>query len=348
MINYAGAGGIEKYTETLIKAMRDKECECLLVYGEKGKLVEKIEKAGVKVFKLQSKGPLDVDAARKLKKLCDSESVDVIHAQGGRENCLSVISKIMGANVRVVFTWHFTDLQPLRWRVMNRISSIFNDAVIAVCKESKKTLIKNGFIKNKIKTVLNGVESDNEQKLTIGSKEIVFVTVSRFSQEKGLMFLVEALEYFKKICSIPFLAYIAGDGELYYAVKEEVRQRGLDGCVFCIGYCANVQKLLRSADIYLLPSQKEALSIAALEAIACGLPMIATDVGGNREIVTEDGECGLISDYGDIVTYAENIKKLAENEELRKILGAVARRKAETKFSIEKQILSVYDIYCGG
>lgn len=286
-----------------------------------------------------------IRAIADLYKICRREKVDVIHAQGPREAFLSAALKITGLHLGVAYSVHFSSLQPLRWRLINKIVSTIVDSVISVCKNSVPVLLKNGVSEDKIEIIENGVKSGWKTEREKITSDIVFVTVARFSKEKGLSFLIDSLSELKRKTPVSFTAYIVGDGPLFEEIAEEVKNKGFEKNVICTGYKENVRDYLRMADVYLLPSESEALSIAALEAISEGVPVVATDVGGNREIVCENGECGFVSPFGDTVAFSENVNRLLLDEELRGDFSVKAKLKAKEVFSVERQVYKTYEVY---
>jgi glycosyltransferase involved in cell wall biosynthesis len=102
--------------------------------------------------------------------------------------------------------------------------------------------------------------------------------------------------------------------------------------------------VLRGADLFLLPSESESFGLAALEAMSCGVPVIASRVGGVPEVVI-DGETGLLAAVGDVSAMAAHVVRLLADAPLRARLGQAARRRAETVFTLEATVSKYEDLY---
>ena len=354
LINYAGNAGTEKYVVNLLRAYHPGRCECGLCYNIGGSLVEKVQEMGVPVFQLSMKDPFDLSAAKKLAKLCREEGFDVIHAQYPRENYIAILSRLFGSGARVVFTAHLTLDQPLPWRLLNRIMTPRDHRVIALCEEGAAVLAKNRVSKRRTTIVYNGVDAAampprDKSVLTefgIGEDELVLTILARFAPEKGLPFLCQAIARLKEKSQVPFRVLIAGDGAQLEEIRQLVRSLGLDGTVLLPGFRKDTAQLLAASDIYLNSSgYNEAMSFAILEAMASRLPVVATDVGGNRTLVELDGQAGFIVPYGDVEGYSDAIRTLLEDAGLRQRLGESARQKTMGVFSLNYLLDRTFETY---
>lgn len=141
----------------------------------------------------------------------------------------------------------------------------------------------------------------------------------------------------------PWLCLI-GDGELLEECRELARALRIENRVLFLGRRGDVQDLLQASDLFVLNSRTEGMSNALLEAIAAGLPAVATDVGGNPEVI-EDGHNGLLVPAGDPAAQAGAIRLLLANPELRASLGTASRARAIGLFSLEAMIRRIEAIY---
>jgi glycosyltransferase involved in cell wall biosynthesis len=132
-------------------------------------------------------------------------------------------------------------------------------------------------------------------------------------------------------------ATLIGDGPLRDRVAADVAARGLGGAVELVGHTENVAARLGELDVFLFTSHREGLSVAILEAMASGLPVVATDVGGTREQVVE-GENGFVRAAGDVEGLAEACARLAASAALRERMGRASRARAEALFSAEGMV----------
>lgn len=352
LINFAGAAGTEKYVELLINSMVKDGTPCGLCYNEGGELAVKIQELGVPVHRLKMRSPFDIRAAYRLKKLCRESGYNIVHAQYPRENYIALISKLLGNRARVVFTSHLTLSQPLPWRILNRCFTPFDYKIIALCEEGAESLKSNGADMDRVEIIYNGIDAEKMPGRDRGAlsefgirDELTLITLARFSPEKGLAFLLESLKLLRERTDIPFRVIIAGEGEEFSKIENLRESLGLSDILFLPGYRRDAGKLLSASDIYLNSSEKEAMSFGILEAMACSLPVVATDVGGNRTLVELGGRAGFIVPYGDVEAMSGKIKELLERPELRENFGKAAMEKTKTVFSQEEMLRKTREIY---
>jgi glycosyltransferase involved in cell wall biosynthesis len=137
---------------------------------------------------------------------------------------------------------------------------------------------------------------------------------------------------------------IAGRGELLGQLKAEAAELGLDGKVKFLGFRDDIPELLQELDIFVLPSLSEGLPLSALEAMAAGKPVVATDVGGTHEAVI-DRHTGLLVPPEDPQALSEGILCLLRQPELAKIFGDAGRKRVEQIFSLETMIKRYEELY---
>lgn len=337
LIHYAGSGGAERYVELLA----DRVPGCGLCCTVEGPLSETLRAKGIPVHPLKMSSPLDLSAARALAALCRREGYDVIHAQFPRENALALLSQPFGCKARVVYTAHLIQEQPLHWRVLNRLLTPRNHCVIAVCQAAADALRRNGVSGARTRIIPNGIDTaripprDRSVLIPLGitEDEPVLIALTRFSPEKGLGMLCDAIAALKRQTALPFRVLLAGDGEELPAIRAKVRRLGLSDTILLPGYRADAPRLLSAADVYLNTSESEAMSFAILEAMAAALPVVATAVGGTPDLI--DGTCGILIPPRDADACADALRCLLEDPALRRRMGGAARQRAEHRFRLE-------------
>ena len=353
LINYAGSGGSERYVELLARYYHGSRADCGLCYNVYGPLVEKMKLLDIPVYQLPMKGPLDLSAAKKLAKLCREVDCDVIHAQYPRENCIAILSRLFGCRARIVFTSHLIMEQPPVWRLLNRIFTPKNHAVLTVCSHGREVLERGGVAKNKIRIVFNGVDAPSAPardrsvltEFGIGDEEKVLTILTRFSEEKGVPFLLRSIAKLKEKTHVPFRLLLVGTGPDFDRDKELVPRLGIEDRVVLTGFRTDTAALLAASDLYLNASSSEAMSFAVLEALGAGLPLVLTDVGGNPELVNTGETCGLLVPYGDEEAYADAIARLLEDNALRQAYSAAALAKARSEFDLYTLLDKLFEIY---
>lgn len=352
LINFAGKAGTEKYVENLVDYLHPHKCECSLCYNIDGPLADKMREKGIPCHQLEMRSPFDKKAAKELARICRENKIDVIHAQMPRENYIAILSKKY-YDVKVVFTSHLTIYQNAVWKFFNNIMTKKNHKVISVCQQGKDILVLNKVRSEKIEVVYNGIDPDSAAPRDravldglVPEGAVTALILARLAEEKGLKFLIDAVKLAKEKTNTPFCLLIAGDGEQKAELEAKIAELGLCDCVKLLGFRTDGAKLLAASDIYLnSSSSNEAMSFAILEALAAGLPLVVTDVGGNTDLVHDGGKCGFVVNYGDTAGFADSLVRLIESPELRAEYSVTARKKAENEFALGGLLEKVYELY---
>jgi N-acetyl-alpha-D-glucosaminyl L-malate synthase BshA len=137
---------------------------------------------------------------------------------------------------------------------------------------------------------------------------------------------------------------LIGDGPERPRIEAQIAALGLTAEVEFLGERIDLPKVLRDGALFLLPSETESFGLAALEAMACGLPVVATAVGGLQEVIV-DGETGFLRPVGDVESMAGCARRLLDDEALRRTMATAARRRAETQFRVEPAVDRYLEIY---
>lgn len=354
LINYAGKAGTEKYVYNLSKKYHKNGAECFFVYNEEGPLCEQIRELGITPKKIVMRKPFDFKAAKELADYCRENNIDVIHAQYPRENYIAILSKLFYKKVKVIYTSHLTISTGIVWKITNTIMTRKNHKIISVCNYGKELLIGNGFPKNNIEVIFNGVEDAEIKKpeegykssLGIDDDALVLSILARYEESKGLDFLVESIKRLKEITDKKFCLLIAGDGVTYQQIEKLIENYGLKDTIKQLGFTKDTAKILAISDIYINSSKcLEALSFAMVEALLNGLPIVATNIGGNPDIVSDKNKCGTLVEYGDVEGMAYAIKEFLENDEKRREYSKNAALAAKTVFNLDKLLDKTFKFY---
>lgn len=348
LMNHAGKGGSEKYVHSMAYYANSQKDSIFFVYNEAGPLVKHMVGLSSDICQLQMNSPLDFKAARSLSLYCAQNNIDLVHTQFARENYIAVLSKMLyGNKAKIVHTCHINTPNNFLWRIMNKFFMNKNYRIIAVCNSVKELLIKNNYPAEKIQLVHNGVpyRQDFVQEPSDSTKTR-FISLMRMSSEKGVHFLLESA---KKLAAMGanFSLMIAGDGPLYNEALNFVNSNNLSDIISLPGHRDDVPLLLANADCYINASSSEALSFAILEAMESGLSIIATDVGGNPDIVNERTCCGILVPYGDTEKLADAMLYMVQNPSESKSMGENAREAIKNVFNIDNSIKTTYNVYHG-
>jgi len=170
----------------------------------------------------------------------------------------------------------------------------------------------------------------------------VLVHVGRFAPPKNHALLIEAFAQVR--ADAPLYLLLVGGGELENAVREQVAELGLQGRVRFLGVRADVADILRASDVFVLSSRVEGNPMSVMEAMAAGLPVVSTAVGGVPELVRE-GETGLLVPPNDTGALARALQALVDDPARRRAMGAVARQYAMAHFDIRHTVRGYEQLY---
>ena len=346
LINHAGKGGSEKYVKSMAGYAKAQGDSIFFAYNEPGPLVMQMEGLPEDICRIEMNSPMDIIAAKKLAKYCKANSIDLIHTQFARENYIAILSKkLYGNKAKIIHTCHINTPNNQLWRMMNKFFMNENTAIIAVCNSVRDLLIANNYPENKIQLVHNGIYyREDIERADNGNNPIRFISLMRFSEEKGVFFLLESAKRLLET-GVKFSLVIAGDGPLYNEAASFVKNNGLSEIVILPGHSDDVQSLLINADCYINASSSEALSFAILEAMESGLSIIATNVGGNPDIVNDKTNCGLLVPYGDTKEMANAMLFMIENPSEAKEMAENARKAVKDVFNIDNSLKTTYNVY---
>lgn len=354
LLNHAGKGGTEGYIYSLVESLNNQKLKAYFAYNEHGPLVERLESLGVETFQIKMNNPFDLKAANELSKLCKKLDISLIHTHYLRENYIALLSRFFRPKTKVVYTYHFILENNLIQRMANRILTHFEANIIAVCNKGKEMMVSNWIKGEKIRVIFNGVDprqwetkeaSTIRQEFSIPEDTYLLLSVSRFSIEKGHKFLINSIGQLKEITDRKFMCILAGDGPLLEEVKQQVSDLGLKELVIFAGFRKDVKNLIDGCNLHINSSECEALSIAITEALAAGMPVIATDVGGNGDIINLDTKCGILVEYNNPKAMAEAILKVMNDEELQSVMSKNAKLAAREIFNIEIMVNKTFNVY---
>ena len=355
VINYAGGGGTEKYVLTLIRRQIAAGHTCILAYHVDGQLVGDAEMAGAKTVCVPMRHILDFRAARTLTQICREHGIEVIHAHYPRENCLAILAARQLPYLRVVTTYHLVFSCGPTWRMVNRLFSPRNHAILCVCEAQVAQLTANGVCPDRLRVIHNGVVPDRvkdaealraqiREEFHLSPQTVVAGSLARYEPVKGMDMLLDvARDLHRRLPQMRFL--IAGSGSEFDEVRETLRRENLMDFFIQTGFRRDTDAILCASDLYLNTSRSEALSFAIIEAMSLEKPAVITAVGGNPEIVPPGEDCGFLVPFGDAKTMADAIYRLATDASLRTGMGKRAASRVREEFSEEIMFEKTMEAY---
>jgi glycosyltransferase involved in cell wall biosynthesis len=238
--------------------------------------------------------------------------------------------------------------------VKSKIAANSFYATICVSNELGKSLVKDfGFPPTKLRTIHNGVSLSEfapsggngvrmRSKLGVRADEFLLVCAARLSEQKGVDILLSAVARVLQD-GISCKCVVVGDGPLREQLLKQARDLGISDRIFFEGFQEDVRPYLQAASAFVLTSHREGLPLAILEAMACGLPCIVTDVGGNAEAVIHQIN-GLIVRPGSVDSVAAAISYMATHPFERAEMSRMARAAAHESFDIENTMAAIKQV----
>ena len=226
-----------------------------------------------------------------------------------------------------------------------KMATVLGTRLITVSQQMKGYLDGLGKFRNgAMQTIVNGVDIEKfnipvdkklRSELHLNHEDIVFICVGRLEKIKGHDILIQAFSKVKTAYNVKLL--IVGDGQCKKEIENDIAKTGLQNNVIMLGHRNDIPEFLKLSNCFVLASRSEGLSCSIIEAMAAGLPVIATDVGGNSELV-KDGENGYLVSRDNPTALADKIQVLINNEAKRKQFGKASLRLADKSFSLNAMI----------
>lgn len=209
---------------------------------------------------------------------------------------------------------------------------------LKICKPGKVVAIPNGISADRVKA-----ERDRDairKDLRIGPGTAMLLSTGRLAEEKGLEYLLQATELISRRCNVPFKILFAGTGAIESRLTKLANELGFLEKVRFLGFRKDIGDLLKASDIVVLPTLHEGLSIALLEAMAAGRPIVTTRVGSNIE-ATQNGQGALLVPAKDPEALAKAVGRFLRNSSLRLLKSAKARELFSMHYT-EARMLEAY------
>jgi len=300
--------------------------------------------------------PYALALAVKMAEVAESASLDLLHVHYAIPHSVSaLLARSMAAPRRLPFitTLHGTDITLVgndrSYLPITRFSIEQSDGVTAISDYLRERTIKEFDVRRPIEVIRNFVNCDLYHRAEDQSGrtqwapngEAILMHLSNFRPVKRIL---DAIEIFALVrAKIPAKLVLVGDGPDRGAGEHLVRQKKISRDVFFVGKQSNIQEFLGLADLFLLPSDLESFGLAALEAMACEVPVIATNVGGVPEVVTH-GVDGYLVTPRDVAAAANFAIQVLSRADRGREMGQVARVNARKKFC-SNDVIPLYEAY---
>lgn len=346
IIGQLAFGGAEKLVLDLCRKIdREKFSVAVISIGQPGKLISEFDKAGVKVFSVEKKFKGDWRVLNKIKNILREENPQVVHTHlfggdywGGRAALVCHVPVIVSTKHDIM------NEGLLKNFLVNRIRRRFS-RIIAISQASENRLVKKDKIKKeKVSVIYNGIDMGKfwvEDPKIFEKNEIVFGSIGRLVPIKGHSRLIRAVQFLKRE---NWHLEILGDGPERGRLQGLIEQLDLQDKISLPGQIVDVREYLADFDVFVLPSLTEGLSLAVIEAAAAGKFIIASNVGGVPEIIS-DGQTGLLYNSNDIGELAEKIIWVFDHQDEARAMARRLHQEVVQKFDINQIIKHYENLY---
>jgi len=362
VITKSNWGGAQRYVFDVAAGLDRERFEPVVALGgtglasaAPGLLKERLETAGVRTVVVESfmrdiSVRKEFSALRELIELFKRERPDVVHLNSSKAGGLGALAARLAGVKRIVFTSH-----GLAWNEdRNAVSKVFIylasrftfllcHKVITITKENQKRVPRSVLIHNGISPAPMMLKEDARTALNIPQDALAIGALGELTWNKGYHQLLRAAQILKR-AGKQFVLVIMGEGEERTFLETLIAEEGLEDTVMLAGFVQDGARYLRAFDIFALSSVKEGLPYVLMEAGHAGLPSVATDVGGVRDIVG-DGISGLLVKPKNEHDLAEKLGKLIDDEALRAKFGQALQKRVEQEFTIAKMVASTQEVY---
>jgi glycosyltransferase involved in cell wall biosynthesis len=297
-------------------------------------------------------------AAKVIAGIIRDNNIQIIHAHGWYADMTAVIvARIVPVKIMTtIYLWADLDWKRNILQQLDKVALRFFDQITVHCDYTFKRTVEMGIARpEQLRKLISGFElrkstfSTSERlkmrrEKGIRDDELLLMYLGRFYSEKAQDQLLRIFRKVAQSCPGARL-WILGDGPMAEELQGLSRALEIDHAVSFLGFVPEGHSLLPLADIYIHPSTAEGVSQAIGESMAAGIPIVVSDVGGLREVLTPD-KTGILVPAGDEDRFAQAVLDLIENKEKRNRLGNAARKFIEDEYSMDIAIRDLQDTYC--
>lgn len=369
VITKSNWGGAQKYVFDMATSLPKDLFDVAVVFGGNGPLAEKLKEAGIRticVESLQRDISLwnDIRSSYNLFSIFKKERPDIVHVNSSKVGGLGALVSRTLRVPRIVFTCHGWPFNEERgflslWsiRILSWLTVVFSHITITVSARDEIDGKKMPWVKNKIRLVHNGIHEPEFK-----SSEEAFLTMSQMAHDKGVEisaqdFLIGCigelhnnkgypylLEGFSKLSGDDNKLVIMGEGEEREKLEKLIKEYRLENRVALVGFVAHAPTYLKAFKAFTLTSIKEGLPYVVIEAGFAELPVVATNVGGVKEII-EDMKTGILVQTRKPEDIAQGLQMLRDEPSKAKTFAKDLRDRTIVEFSISTMVKNTVSIY---
>ncbi len=360
IITQSELGGAQKYVFDLTKNLQNEFNVTIAVgeQGKKGELINKLKQKNIKYYIIphlkRAISPIDDFLALiEIIKLIKKIKPDIIHLNSSKISILGSIASIFSKS-KIIYTahgWVFNEPMPkwkkLFYKYSEKFTALFKNKIICVSEFDKQIAIKEKICNpKKLITIHNGIKQINflskqeaRQKLFRNNQDskLIIGTIANLYKTKGLEYLIQSIKILTSNFQFPIITIIIGEGKERKNLQNLINQLNLKNSIILTGKINNASELLKAFDIYVCPSVKEGLSYTLIEAMQAELPIVATNVGGNSELIINN-KTGILIKPQNQQELTNAINYLIKNKQSSNELMLNAKIKSTTEFNIQQMI----------
>jgi glycosyltransferase involved in cell wall biosynthesis len=348
-------GGTERLVVEIVRRLRSELSMAVCCLDEAGSWGESLRREDVGVTALRRRQGFRPRLGYAIARIAAQHRARVVHCHHYSPFVYASIARLWSPGLRIIFTEHgrLSDAPPsARRRAANRVLSHAPREVVTVSSELKQHLVAEGFPTHKVSVIYNGIDvgavpgcdmrARVRRELGVADNAIVVGTIARLDPVKDLHTLIRAVGQ-HEAWRAPLVLLVIGDGSERARLEAAARDTGAGSAVRFLGHREDARDLLAACDLYANSSISEGISLTILEAMAAGLPVVATRVGGTPEIV--DATCGRLVPARDPESLSGTLAALGADPVLRQSLGREARARVEQRFTLDRMVREYRDAY---
>jgi glycosyltransferase involved in cell wall biosynthesis len=341
-------GGLERLLVEMLRFTdRQQVAPRVLCIEQEGGLAEQVRELGFEIESLDETPGRNFGLAWKLAQWFRAHRTQLVHTHGPYAHLYGALAGVLCRPMRIINTKHGFLLPPSsRNRLQSRLSARLSAQVVAVSDDLAKHLaMTEGLSSKKLRTIYNGIDPElyDAAPPVEADAPPSAAMIARLSAVKDVDTLLRATDQVRR--QLPtFELRLIGDGPERGRLESLTDELGIRQNVQFLGTRHDISEQLHQVRAYVLSTHSEGMSISLLEAMACGLPTIATAVGGNPELVV-DGVTGFLVDPGSADQLAQRLVWLMTKREEAEQMGAAGRKRVEERFDIRRTVRSYERLY---
>jgi len=350
-----GVGGTERLIIDLVRRLSPR-CVAVCCLDEPGAWASELTEAGIPVVALHRKPGFRPSLALQIAGVAARFNAGIIHCHHYSPFVYGQLATLRSRGLRVVFTEHgrLSDAPPsAKRRLANRFIARLPGAFYAVSEDVRRHVMAEGFQAGRVGVIYNGIEpgvmpgpaerDESRRAMSMTDEAFVIGAVGRLDRVKDLGTLIDAFVIVRQRMPLARLV-IVGGGLERLRLEQRVAQSGVQRAVTFTGHRDDVRKLLPGFDVFVNSSISEGVSLTILEAMASGVPVVATRVGGTPEVIEDDVNGVLVSPRNPW-ELAAAIVEIASDRDRAAAIAAAGRTRVETAFTSDGMIARYAHVY---